>query len=435
MPRYASDNFAIDPGAALYAVDPKLRTPYVQQWTFGIQRQITKDTVVEARYAGNHGTKLLRGFDYNQIIVKENGFLDDFIRARRNGFLAEAASGTFVPTFNAFIPGSQQLKVFPQLPGGGFLSAGIVQSLLRTGEVGELAAIYYVNGITGPIQFTPNPNTFVADLLTNYSNSSYNALQTEIRRRLAGGMEFQANYTFSKVLTDSSGTQVRFQPFLDFGNGKIERARADFDVTHVFNANFVAPLPTGRGHRLHYGPLDRLIGDWTIGSIVGWQSGSPFSIVSGRGTLNRAGRSGENTAVSPLTKSQLDSIVGFRMTSDGPFIIDSSAINPQDHTGVAADGDPAFRGQAFFHPDPGQLGTLQRRMFTNPSVFTLDMKLDKEIAIREGQRLRIETTFSNLLNHPVFDAGNQSLDSAQFGRIKSTLVGARVIQFGARYTF
>src|SRR5262249_20470918 len=155
------------------------------------------------------GTKLLRGFDYNQIIVKQNGFLDDFIRARNNGFLAQAANGVFTPTFNPFIPGSQQLKVFPQLPFSGFLNFGIVQSLLRTGEVGELAALYYVNGLTGPVEFVPNPNTFVADLITNYSSSSYNALQTEIRRRLAGGMEFQANYTFSKVLTDASGTQTR----------------------------------------------------------------------------------------------------------------------------------------------------------------------------------------------------------------------------------
>src|SRR5262249_14447342 len=156
VPRYASDNFILDPGAALFAVNPKLRTPYVQQWNFGIQRQISKDTVVEARYVGNHGTKLLRGFDYNQIIVKQNGFLDDFIRARNNGFLAQAATGVFTPTYNGFIPGSQQLKVFPQLPQSGFLNFGVVQSLLRSGEVGELAALYYVNGLTGPIQFTPN---------------------------------------------------------------------------------------------------------------------------------------------------------------------------------------------------------------------------------------------------------------------------------------
>ncbi|MBI3697812.1 MAG: TonB-dependent receptor, partial [Acidobacteria bacterium] len=114
VPRTAADNFDIDPTAALFAVDPRLRTPYVQQWTFGIQRQVTHNTVFEVRYAGNKGTKLLRGFDYNQVIIRQNGFLDDFLRARNNGFLAQARTGTFNPAFNASIPGSQQLTVFPQ---------------------------------------------------------------------------------------------------------------------------------------------------------------------------------------------------------------------------------------------------------------------------------------------------------------------------------
>ncbi|HYM13600.1 MAG TPA: TonB-dependent receptor [Bryobacterales bacterium] len=436
VPRTASQNFDLNPGAAIFAIDPNLRTPYVQQWTFGIQRQVARDTVIDVRYAGNHGTKLLRGFDYNQVIVKQNGFLDDFVRARNNAFLAQKASGAFDPNYNPGIAGSQRLTVFPQLAFGGLLDNATIQSLIRTGEVGQLAAIYYVNGLQGSVPFTPNPNTFVADLLTNYSNSSYNALQAEVRRRLTGGIEFQANYTFSKVLTDSSGgSQVRFDPFLDFGNGKIERARADFDLTHIFNANFVVPLPMGGAHRLRYKPLDRVLSNWTLGSILGWQSGAPLSIVSGRATLNRSSRSGENTAITALTKSQLDQIVQFRMTGNGPFLIAQSAISPQDNSGVAGDGQPAFQGQVFFHPGPGQLGTLQRRMFSGPSAFALDMKLDKEIPITERQRLRLETTFTNLLNHPSFFGGGQALDSTQFGRITSVLVGARVIQFGLRYSF
>ncbi len=445
VPRQALDNFLLDPTAALFAVDPKLRTPYVQQWALGVQRQVMRDTVAEIRYVGNHGTKMLRGFDYNQIIVRENGFLDDFIRARNNGFLSLARTGVFNPAFNPNIPGSERLTVFPVLDFGGLIDLPIIQSFIRSGEVGELAAIYYVNDLAGTVRFTRNPFTFVADLITNYSHSSYHALQAELRRRTAGGIEFQANYTFGKALTDSSGTQVRFDPFLDFGNGAIERSRADFDLTHVFNANFVVPLPLGRERRLRYAPLDRLLSDWTVGSIIGWQSGAPFSIVSGRGTLNRTGRSaGKNTAMTTLTKPELDRIVKFRMTGDGPFMIASSAINPRDNTGVAADGQPAFNGQVFFHPGPGQLGVLQRRLFSSPSVFALDLKISKQVALTESQQLRIEATFSNLLNHPVFFTGSYLLDSTQFGRISSVHVpwnslssgsGARVIQFGLRYSF
>jgi len=107
--------------------------------------------------------------------------------------------------------------------------------------VGDLAGTYYGLGFAqdSGIQFVPNENTFVSDLLTNDSNSSYNALQVQMRRRAAAGIQIQANYTYGKTLTDSSGTLVRFDPFLDINSPEIERARADFDLNHVFNANFV----------------------------------------------------------------------------------------------------------------------------------------------------------------------------------------------------
>lgn len=435
VPRLASDNFDLDPLSALYALDPQLRTPYVQQWTLGVQREIYKDTVVEARYVGNHGTSLLRGFDFNQIIIRQNGFLDDFIRARANGFLALQRTGTFNPAFNPNLSGSQQLTVFPQMVQGGLLANGTVRALIRSGQPGELGAIYYANGLNGRVRMVPNPNTFVADLITNYSHSTYNALQIEVRRRAASGLQYQANYSFSKVLTDSSGAAVRFDPFLDLANPSIERSRADFDLTHVFNLNFVYPLPIGKDHRLRYRPLDRVLGGWTLGSIVAWQSGAPFSILSGRGTLNRANRSGQNTAVTLLTGSQLNDVVKFRMTGDGPFMISSGAINPQDNSGAAADGQPPFQGQVFFHPTPGQLGTLQRRLFNGPNAFGLDVKINKHIPINDRHEVRLDAIFSNLFNHPAFYTGSHSIGSAQFGRVTGVIIGARVVQFGLRYEF
>ena len=62
---------------------PNLVTPYVQQWTIGIQHEI-KGMIFEARYLGNHGTKLLRAFDINQVLYNANGFLADFQRAQSN---------------------------------------------------------------------------------------------------------------------------------------------------------------------------------------------------------------------------------------------------------------------------------------------------------------------------------------------------------------
>jgi hypothetical protein len=437
IPRTASENQQIDPAAAIFTIDPRLRTPYVQQWNIGVQHEIARNTVVDIAYVGNKGTKLLRGFDYNQVIIEENGFLADFLRARSNAQLAQQRTGEFDPEFNPLIAGSQPLSFFPRLDREGLLTDSLVRSLIETGEPGQLAALYIINDFTEgrDVDFRLNRNTFVADMITNYSNSSYHALQLEVRRRVSSGLQFQANYTFGKTLTDSSGTQVRFDPFLDIDQAGLERARAEFDVNHVFNANFIWPLPFGAEFGRSYGKLDKLIGGWTLSSILTWQSGAPLTIASGRGTLNRTARSGQNTAVSSLTKAQLGETVGFRMSGDGPFFIAAGAINPRDNSGVAPDGEAPFAGQAFFHPEPGQVGNLQRRMFTGPSAFVFDLALDKDLRLTESQQLRFGARIQNLLNHPSFLSGNHFLDSTQFGRVTDVVVGARVIEFQLRYSF
>jgi hypothetical protein len=428
IPRRVSQNQAIDPSAALFTVDPGLRAPYVQQWTFGLQRRLLGDTVLEARYVGNKGTKLLRAFDFNQVLLRENGFLEDFNRARANGFLALEALGRFEPEFNGALVGSRPLTFFPRLMDGGALGASTVQELIRTGQPGSLAELYIVNDFTDgrPVSFRRNQNALVGDLVTNYSSSTYHALQIEARRRASHGILWQANYSFSKVLTDSSGTQVRFDPFLDNAQPSLERARADFDLSHVFNANLVWELPLGRG---------MLREGWTAGSIWSWQSGAPLSVISGRGTVNRPGRSVQNTASTTLTKSELEDVLRFRMTDDGPFFVAASAINPQDGSGVTPDGGRAFAGQAFFHPGPGEVGTLQRRMFNGPSALAFDFSLMKKTQLSETQTLTFGARVENLLNHPTFFAGSQFLDDEQFGRITGTLTSPRRIELLLRWSF
>jgi len=437
VPRRVSQNQELDPSAALFAVDPRLQTPYVQQWNLSLQRGVGWDTVVEVRYVGNKGTKLLRGVDFNQVILRENGFLDDFQRAQSNGFLAEAGGRDFDPEFNPVIQGSQPLTFFPQLEFEGALSDPTIRNLIRSGEPGALAEVYVVNDFTEgkDVSFRHNQNALPTDLLGNISNSSYHAFQAEVRRRAGAGLEFQANYSFSKVLTDSSGTVRRFDAYLDNAQPELEKARAIFDLNHVFNVNFVWEPPFGAGRRFDRPGWNKVLGGWTMGTILTWQSGAPVSILSGRGTINRLNRSIENTAVSRFSKSELDRSVGFQMTGDGPFFIDRSATNPSDNSGVAPDGEPPFDGQLFSHPAAGEVGNLSRRLFSGPSALAFDFSVNKRIAIREQQSVLFGARFANFLNHPTFRAGDQNIDSTQFGRINGTLTGSRVIELHLRYAF
>jgi len=432
--RQASDNYALNPFSVIGSVDPNLNRPKVQQYSIGIQQDF-KGTVVEARYVGNHVVGAYRAFDFNQVQIQQNGFLADFIRARNNGFLSVAAGGAFNPTYAG--PGSQPLTLLNNtrnLKRGALTDPNAI-FYFETGEAGELAAYYQENGYNNGLTLFQNPNALGADMLTNYSSSSYNSLQLVARHRTHQGLSFETNYTFSKVLSDGDGDlQQRFQAFLDFNNPSLERSRANFDLTHMIKADGFYELPFGKGHTLSYKPLNRVIGGWTLGSTMVWQSGAPFSILSSRGTLNREARSYYNTAVTSLTGSQLSSLVNFQMTGNGPMIVSPSAIN-KDGTGVNADGSPAFQGQVFYNPAPGSLGPLQRRFFSGPWTFDIDFSLFKAIPITEHHNIEMRMDAFNALNHSTFWAGDQNINSTTFGKVSSTFFPARIMQFGLRYKF
>jgi len=194
-------------------------------------------------------------------------------------------------------------------------------------------------------------------------------------------------------------------------------------------------LPFGEGHMLSYKPLNRVIGGWTFGSTMVWQSGAPFSILSGRGTLNREARSYYNTADTSLTMSQLDNVVKFQMTGNGPMIVSPSAINQSDGTGVNADGSPAFNGQVFYNPAAGTLGVLQRRLFSGPWTFDIDMSLLKTVQITEHHNVELRMDAFNALNHATFWSGDQNINTTTFGVISSMFYSPRIMQFGLIYRF
>ena len=165
VPRTLADNYAITTTSATGMPDPNLSTPFVHQWNIGIQQDV-KGTLLSARYVGNRGSSLLRAIDYNQILYNANGFLADFLRAQNNAALAEKSGLGYVGSYNANVPGSVPLTVFPLLSNPGFTSS-TNQTYLKQGQIGELANQYMVNKTNGSVQFYTNPNVQGANVLTN----------------------------------------------------------------------------------------------------------------------------------------------------------------------------------------------------------------------------------------------------------------------------
>jgi hypothetical protein len=442
VPRQFSDNYNLSPTTSFGMPDPNLRSPYVQQWNFGIQHEV-KNFVVELRYVGNHGTKLLRAIDLNQININADGFLGDFLRAQSNGNLALSKTGVFNPAYDPTISGSQQLTVFPTMPNGGNLTNSTNRTYLQQGAVADMAYNYQSTKVNGPVNFFQNPYATSLRLMTNFSNSDYNGLQFEMRSREWHGLTFQGNYTYSKALSDAdsgsdNNNQGRFEPLMDNNNPKLEKARALFDLTHVERFNYVYRIPIGTAHRVGYKPLNHYVLDgWQMSGIFDRQSGEPYSICSGIGTFNRnnvLATNTCNTADTSLNMGALRQDLQFRMTGSGPFMSAASITNTSGQAAVA--GGTPFAGQIFYTAPAGTIGDLQKRQFDGPWDTTFDFGASKTTHITEKQTLLLRMDATNFLNHPSFAlAGDQTVTSTTFGKITSTFAARRQIQFTLQYRF
>ncbi|HKQ74884.1 MAG TPA: TonB-dependent receptor [Blastocatellia bacterium] len=423
-----------------FAIDPGIQTPKVQEYNFSIQRQFGPNAF-EIRYVGTRGDNLWRSIDFNQIDITQNGFLADFNRARANLVLTGNPACTAAQN-----PGCQALTVFPNLTGAGLLTNATVRNQLIAGTPADLGLIYIQNGLAGSVQFLPNPGTGVANIFTNGAKFRYNSLQLEFRRRFSKGLSLQTNYTFQKTLSNGIGTsQALVEPFLDNARPELEYSRADFDQTHSIRLNAVYELPFGSGRTFFSGAnriVDALIGGWQISPIMTISSGAPISIFDPRGTFNRAGRSGRQTALTSLTKDQVKDLVGlFKLEANNPqglpagiYFIDPSIIN---RTGRAAEGfgTTPFNGQVFFNNAPGQVSGLERAFLNGPWFVNFDASLAKNFRIKEDIKFQLRLEAFNAFNHTNFFFGQgQSINSATFGRITQTF-DPRVIQIGGRIDF
>ena len=335
------------------------------------------------------------------------------------------------------------------MPTGGLLTNSTVLNYIRGGIPADLALLYIQNNLnnhphsgnpnaTPYIDFLPNPASGVVDLMLNDGWYDYNSLQLEVRRRFAKGLYFQANYTFSKNLTNAIGTsQALFEPYLDNARRDLDVQRADYDQTHTFNVNGVYHLPFGQGKRLlNYGGLaDKVFGGWEISGLAQWATGAPISFLDPRGTFNRAGRSSRQTANTSLSYDQIRDLMGIYEANGRIYWIDPSIIGANG-AATAGYGQTPFDGQVFFNVDPTQTGVTGRAIVNGPRYFNINMALLKNIRFTERIRVQLRAEAFNLLNNVNLYNNTQlaNINSTSFGQITSGS-GGREMQFAFRFEF
>ncbi len=443
-------------------IDPNLQIPMVAQYSVGFQREFGGNMAIEVRYVGTSSENLARGYNLNEIQIP-TAFLADFKRAQANLAVTTAINPATATAFcdTAVVVGCQALSIFrlgaigtgPLVVGGAAITNAVFNAQLRNGTVANTAQLFVTNNLNNHptlaspnnvpfVSFYRNPNIGQIELFTNAGSYNYNSLQFEFRRRFSKGLYFQANYTFSKNLTNAVGTdQANNNPFLQNSNRELDYSRADFDQTHTFNVNAIYQLPFGKGKMFlnQGGIVDKIIGGWEISGLAQWATGAPITILDGRGTINTA--SGRQTPNSTLTNDQIQALQVISEVNGNIYWINPSILNAtgQASPGYITPSNPnnvTFAGQVFFNPAEGTTGNMGRAIFNGPRTFNMNAALLKNVTFTESMRVQLRMEAFNVLNNTNFLANTQfpNITSTLFGRV--TAAGAaRSMQFAFRFEF
>ena len=464
------ENFLLNSANGLWTVDPNLRSPYVHQFSFGIEREIFKDTALEIRYSGNRAPNTWRAQDINEINIFENGFLQEFLNAQKN---LAARGGT------SFAPGCAGCVALPILDkffgvagtGGtavaassGYSSTTFI-SQLTANNVGNMASTLAFNsayrtnrenpavGLAANF-FVANPNAAFARVLLNDARSNYNALEVEVRRRFSKGLQFQADYTWSKSMGDAVDAQGNNQsdlvPRLTLRNPDFDYRRSTQDQTQRFVANGIYDLPFGRGRSFLSGAnsiVDHVVGGWTVGVITVWSTSPPFFIAAGRSTFNCTAPQVQGVCPTPNNGAQLVGInfeefkknVGLFFDKGGVFFV-NPAILDITYNAAGKVATSKLKPGLMTAPAPGTFGNFPVNSLNGPNYFNLDLSVTKRISISERVKFEIKATAINILNHANFifpgnNVSSQNFDSTTFGLITTQRGTARNINFIGQLRF
>lgn len=449
-------NLLANSGNGLWTFDPNLVTPYVQQWNIGFEREIFKDTALEIRYVGNHAVKVWRAVDYNEVNIFENGFLPEFINAQKN--LAARGGTSFAPGCAGCVPLPIFDRFFGLTAGGTAVAAGSAYASstfignLNTNNVGTLASTlafnttYRANRENATVGlpanfFVANPNAAFARVLSNDAFSNYNALEVELRRRFSNGLQFQADYTWSKAMGNAVDAQGNNQSDLvswrTLRDKRLDYRRSIEDQTQRFVANGVYDLPFGRGKKFFdssNGVVDRIVGGWTIGAISTWATGVPFFVASNRATFNSFNAGNNPATLSGISFEDFKKNVGLFKTAGGVFFINPAILDiTLNAAGKVATSK--LKPGLFASPAPGAFGNFPLNSLDGPQYFNLDLSLTKRIPITEQVKFEIKVNAINALNHPNFIYGTQNFDATTFGLVTAQRGTARNMNIQGQLRF
>jgi hypothetical protein len=339
-------------------------TPYEQTWSFGIQRELPWNTLLDTSYIGKKGTHLYFGNSGNPNYLASS--VEQFTPAEFNDLQS------YVP--NPFY--------------GHLTDPNAPYNTPTIQKVNLLVPYPLFSGLGEPLPI---------------GDSSYHSLQLRLEKRFSSGLQFLATYAFSKFIDDTSATDGNIDwrgdaksHLQDPNNFRLEKAISPYDSTHVFQFSHVYELPFGRKKAIGSNwnaVVNGILGGWQLNGVWSILSGLPMTLsVRGAHTIPTYGTQGPNLIGTPEKAS-----------SD---ILNQYFANPD----------------VFVKPAPYTVSNAPRTLpwVRKPGEVNSNLSVFKDFPLtrfREGMRLEFRMEAINAFNHPQFGGPHTTVGNSNFGVI------------------
>ncbi|MGZ4788064.1 MAG: outer membrane beta-barrel protein, partial [Terriglobales bacterium] len=347
---------------------PNLKLPYTQDWDLNLQHAFGSDLLFEIGYVGTKGTHLPRFIEGNPAV---------------------------------FVPGTD--------------ANGQPISNSSNADQRRLYSGCTLNDPPGSCMYSST------GLIAGIANSSYNAMETSLRKRFSHGLSFLLSYTWSKSIDDASSfnmtgsaakpvageNDLAQNPF----NVGAERGLSLFDARHRFVASYEWDLPLWRHP---HGWYQQALGAWQLNGIATVMSGTPFTVFDSTDVAAQGGA---------------PEISGF--SAERPNLVGDPNAGPHQV-------DNWFNAAAFQKLDPvsnaGQFGTAGRNIVVGPGYANWDFSAVKNIPIAERKQVQFRAEFFNILNRTNFRLPDSDISSPTFNHILAAQP-PRLVQFALKFSY
>ena len=421
-------------GETNYALDQHFRIPYSIQYSFGFQRELPGNFLLEMNFVGRQGRKLFAQADASQILDFKDTASGQSMLAAFNALQTQLQAGTAItkqPWFENQIGSAiSQFGVTCSQVRGGSCTALLVNNfsdLLLNGDTSDTIQGLYNAGLINPnvgLSAQLSTNAYI----TNLGSSSYNGMLVSLRKRFSRGLEFDFNYTMSHSIDNQSSivNTVFGGLVCDLRNLRVCRANSDFDIRHIINANGIYDLPFGRGRAFGgnaHGLVNNIIGGWSVSGIVTYRSGLAFGTTTGSFPVGFVFNSPAvfNNANAGALKQNINDATGGTIQ----FFKDPTAV---------FDTDNPTKG-VLRYPQHGEIGS--RNTLRGPGFYNLDTAVVKNFNLRPdgATRLVFRWEMFNAFNHNAFALPATNISLPTFGNITQTATAPREMQFALRLQF